>query len=44
MSTWIGNAQRRDTNGQGIHEKVFKFPGYKRDVNQNDTTILSHPS
>jgi hypothetical protein len=34
----------RDTNEQQIHEEVFNFPGYKRDVNQNYTKISSHRS
>jgi hypothetical protein len=39
MDSWIkqGILKRRDTNGQQIHEEMLKFPGYKRDANQNNT-------
>jgi hypothetical protein len=39
MSTWIKERIRKEraTNGKQIYKEVFKFPGYKRDANQNNT-------
>jgi hypothetical protein len=35
--------KRSSTNGQQIHEVVFSILSHKRNTNQNDIEIPSHP-
>jgi hypothetical protein len=46
MDTWLtqGILKGRGKYDQQMHEEVFKFLGYGRDENQNNTYISSHPS
>ena len=36
------NGQRRHTNGQKAHEKMFNITNYQKDVNQNYNEVLHH--